>query len=656
MRLLHFLLGGGGAAAAAAAGDEVVCSWCEGGSCKEGGIVEKAILKTSISESVGGRGFPYWRPQGQSLLGDGDDARAAVIVFHGALRNGDEYTTYVMNGATNALVFGAQVYEFSDEGLDASRELWWASNDDDGLDDDSGVGDWHWCGDSTSTLAAQISTCEILDEMVSALLDRARYPNLEVVVVAGHSAGGQIVQRYALWSKMDPDPRVRYVVANPSSVTYTSPLRPRPSTSCCDNASIASRTSWDFEVFRENCSYDVYGYGLAGELPAYCDTSRIASYAARRVVYLSGESDVCDRARADCELCTPEDGGLDTSCEAYAQGPCRMFRLHAFAAFVDRDPNNHTLVSVPYVGHNGCAMLQSSEFLAVLSGDCAPQAADYCRLKKSPTTRPAAPVVLAAGSAAWDWLVSRGGNLLVLRDSSSDERIAKLPTTTTTPGLSAVATLDLDRCSDDFVALLDTKVVALADAIFVATNESRGMLDELLSRDKTIGGIFFFSSSSGGTEPLEDPYAIVEPLPFAAGYADAIIDDGFVTKDRAGLLVAQLARLAKEGISRPRGLGVDAATAILIQTDDDYLAVIGDGTAYACELASLEGMVCERGTPLTLKNVKCQRLAASDTFDLGAWEGSGVDYAFDVLDGKIVRGDAYGPYLKAPGPCGHTTT
>jgi hypothetical protein len=42
----------------------------------------------------------------------------------------------------------------------------------------------------------------VLDEMLLALADRTVFPNLARVVVSGHSAGGQIVQRYALFSKL----------------------------------------------------------------------------------------------------------------------------------------------------------------------------------------------------------------------------------------------------------------------------------------------------------------------------------------------------------------------------------------------------------------------------------------------------------------------
>ena len=376
----------------AAAADE--CSWCEAGACDVSvGNVTKAHFNTSITAAVGGRAFPYWRPAGQPELGaPAATAELAVIVHHGAGRNADDYCRYMMNsvrraglGAT-ALVFAPQVYEAADAGLDAARELWWDASDDDGLDDARGARDWKWGGNSTAELGASLSTFSVLDELVGALADAAAYPRLARVVVAGHSAGGQIAQRYALFSRLAPPPfALEVVVANPSSVTYLDARRPAlaaPRTcGFCDNATIANAT-WAFAAPAAGlacaATYDDYGYGLGGAaaLPDYpaatgADAAR-AQYAARRVTYASGSSDVCDApymTAHDCVACRPDDGGLDGSCEADAQGYCRMARLHAFAQYVhlyygERNVSSasHRLVAVPGVGHSGCAMFQSAEF------------------------------------------------------------------------------------------------------------------------------------------------------------------------------------------------------------------------------------------------------------------------------------------------------
>lgn len=61
--------------------------------------------------------------------------------------------------------------------------------------------------------------------------DRTLFPALKEIVVAGHSGGGQVVQRFALTGHDHPllnteGIRLRYVVANPSSYAYFSPQRP----------------------------------------------------------------------------------------------------------------------------------------------------------------------------------------------------------------------------------------------------------------------------------------------------------------------------------------------------------------------------------------------------------------------------------------------
>ena len=54
------------------------------------------------------------------------------------------------------------------------------------------------------------------------------FPNLKTVVVVGHSAGGQFVNRYAAGGAGCPNPlvEVRYVIMNPSSYLYVDDLGP----------------------------------------------------------------------------------------------------------------------------------------------------------------------------------------------------------------------------------------------------------------------------------------------------------------------------------------------------------------------------------------------------------------------------------------------
>ena len=366
--------------AAAVASPAPECAWCEAGNdaCNHSyAAYELDLVETSISGAVGGRRFPLWRPAYQPPFGAPSPATLAVVVHHGALRNGDAYCAHVANAVlatgrdpASVLVVCPQIYEAGDAGLDEATMLWWGASADDGVEPDRGERDWHWGGNSTAELGASLSSFSVLDEIIEAL--EAAHPALERVVVAGHSAGGQIAMRYALFSRLETRLAVEYFVANPSSVTYLNASRPAlPPQRCCDNATIAS-TNYAFAAPGGRCAdYDAYGYGLAGPLPDYAAATgrarAIDAYGRRTVVYVSGAADVCDAryaARARCAACVVDDGGLDTSCEAYAQGWCRMERLHAFAQFVTAfyGGDVHALVSVPDVGHSGCGIFQSREF------------------------------------------------------------------------------------------------------------------------------------------------------------------------------------------------------------------------------------------------------------------------------------------------------
>ncbi|KAJ3734611.1 hypothetical protein DFJ43DRAFT_1152276 [Lentinula guzmanii] len=81
------------------------------------------------------------------------------------------------------------------------------------------------------------------------------YPNLNTVVLAGHSAGGQMVQRYVgLRQTMKDDDRLHFWVANPGSLMWLSADRPHPNASCS--------------------GVDDYKYGLGGDFPAHQGKSK----------------------------------------------------------------------------------------------------------------------------------------------------------------------------------------------------------------------------------------------------------------------------------------------------------------------------------------------------------------------------------------------
>ena len=81
-----------------------------------------------------------------------------------------------------------------------------------------------------ATLSKRVDPSGTRNLVWKRLGDKRTFPSLAQIVVAGHSAGGQVVTRYSMANKLDPVPGVglSYVVANPSSYAWPVAERPLP--------------------------------------------------------------------------------------------------------------------------------------------------------------------------------------------------------------------------------------------------------------------------------------------------------------------------------------------------------------------------------------------------------------------------------------------
>ncbi|MGF6654208.1 pimeloyl-ACP methyl ester carboxylesterase [Paraburkholderia youngii] len=217
----------------------------------------------------------------------------------------------------------------------------------------------HWGRDGWKTgydahRPAPISSFSVIDTIFTRLADRRLFPSLKQVVLAGHSAGGQYVQRYAAVGRGDAPLlahgiAIRYVVANPSSYLYFDAARPVATTA----ASCAHFDRWE--------------YGLEGELPRYVEQPVSASaikahYLAQDIVYLLGTADN-----------DPNHKQLDRSCGAEAEGPTRLARGLSYVAWLRAQSGGHSggdfsqrVVEVPGVGHSSTRMYASTCGIAAL--------------------------------------------------------------------------------------------------------------------------------------------------------------------------------------------------------------------------------------------------------------------------------------------------
>lgn len=197
-----------------------------------------------------------------------------------------------------------------------------------------------------AVISKSVSSFTVLDVLISHYMDRNIYPHLSTVVLAGHSAGGQMVQRYAALRPSCPgNSRLHFWVANPGTLLWLTPDRPVKNPSCEE--------------------YDNYKYGLAGDFVGYAkaDVERLGRegivkrYRSRTVHYAWGLKDT--------------GAGGDTRCPAKMQGASRLERGRNFVEMLKGMdggiPSTHTIDWVEGVGHDTAGMLEDKASLQRVS-------------------------------------------------------------------------------------------------------------------------------------------------------------------------------------------------------------------------------------------------------------------------------------------------
>ncbi len=255
--------------------------------------------------------YPFAIYSNKPWAGDLRRVKQAVLVFHGQSRNGDDYYAaaeklLVASGvdADEVLLIAPNFFAPQDAKKNAldGMPLWSAAGggSQPGWNGGWDALNWPW----------PLSSFQPLDDLLLAFLDRARFPQLDRIVVAGHSGGGQIVHRYAVLNVIDEKvraggKRLSYIIANPSSYLHFTNER----------ASGGGFASFDAAACPD---YNRYRYGMEG-MVRYAGNLDSAAlfrrYAARDVTYLLGTADN-----------DPEHRSIDKLCGARAQGSFRLER------------------------------------------------------------------------------------------------------------------------------------------------------------------------------------------------------------------------------------------------------------------------------------------------------------------------------------------
>jgi len=274
----------------------------------------------------------------------------ALIMVHGAGRNPDHYfetataAGFLANALGNTVIIAPRFAAGRDSM--ARNEVEWPERRD------------SWRSGGMSPSNPTISAFDFADELLRELADKKRFPNLKKIVVAGHSAGGQFANRYAMANKVHGtlgNVEVSYVVANPSSYAWPAAVRPLPTGDAnpvdAYKASLephaeevhSAFTYGPFDVSKA-ATYNKWPAGLedrTGYTAGMSDDQLTRNLVQRPTTYLLGQVDVLPL------------GGFDSSPSAMAQGPTRRARGEAFFKYVNGTLGaKHKAVIVPECGHN----------------------------------------------------------------------------------------------------------------------------------------------------------------------------------------------------------------------------------------------------------------------------------------------------------------
>jgi len=276
----------------------------------------------------------------------------ALIMVHGAGRNADHYfetataAGFLANALQNTAIIAPRFAARNDSVK--TNELKWA---------EGGVS---WRAGGIAEGHPEITSFDFLDEIVRKLADKRVFPNLTRIVVAGHSAGGQVATRYAMTNKVHNTPGVSlsYVVANPSSYAWPTAERPLPTGNADTTDAYKEALGPNGETVNTNFAYGAFdttrtprtgGYNrwpagldsLTGYAKGMDPDQLRRQLAERPTTYLLGQVDVLPL------------GGFDSSPTAMAQGPTRRARGEAFFKYMtEKYGAKHAAIIVPECGHN----------------------------------------------------------------------------------------------------------------------------------------------------------------------------------------------------------------------------------------------------------------------------------------------------------------
>jgi pimeloyl-ACP methyl ester carboxylesterase len=291
----------------------------------------------------------------------------ALIMIHGTNRNPDTYFATAMAAAFLA-------HALDDTIVIAPRFASAQGSCHDPLDANEisySCGGDSWRSGGVAASHPDVTSFHFLDSLLTKLADKKVFPNMSVIVVAGHSAGGQVVARYEMANKVHETlgVPVRYVVSNPSSYAWPDVTRPLP---VDDGAPEAAQLGWK----EESAPHTKFSYGPFANAASCANFNKWPYGLTERTTgYTAGMSDEQLKkqlvSRPTTYLLSQVDtlplGGFDSSCSAMAQGATRRARGEAYFKFVNETLGaRHEVKIIEECGHNNRCVYTDDAALSVI--------------------------------------------------------------------------------------------------------------------------------------------------------------------------------------------------------------------------------------------------------------------------------------------------
>lgn len=283
-----------------------------------------------------------------SLNSVNSNVKRAIIWVHGSCRNSqDKYNDLISSALSHSvdldsiLIVTPQFLSLIDLqesslNLDASY-IYWTN---------------YWNGwkygyksvnDPSFPNNSDISSYSVMDSIVQRINDK--FPSLETIVIGGHSAGGQLMNRYAASNSSEEQYRninFLYLVSNPATYLYFN-----------DERAVNGTTNvWHVPTGCNN--FDRYKYGLANlngcpYMINATSAKATCQFRERKISYLIGQNDTSPTS-SDCRELLQGDHRLERGNIYY------NYLQHFYGAEIT---NRHFLEIIPGVGHSSTGVMNS---------------------------------------------------------------------------------------------------------------------------------------------------------------------------------------------------------------------------------------------------------------------------------------------------------